>query len=315
MKITAVVHKYPPMHLAGAEFMLHAILLDLQRRGHDVSVLYPGAPRTTYEGVPVDELSARKPSRAAQVADADVLITHLDVTPQAIALAAATGKPLVHLVHNDKQLAANNVEPADTALVVFNSRWLAQAQRWPGRALIARPHVAVDKYRTQPTGDHITLVNLTVEKGAPLFYAMAAAMPERSFLAVRGGYGQQLPARDLPNVTTIHTTNDMAHDVYERSRIVVMPSNYESWGRVAVEAACSGIPVIAAPTPGLRESLGRAGLFAQPSMLVRWMGHVRALDSPSLYTTVGARLFGRACDLERETQADLDALAAALVTL
>lgn len=306
---------YVPQHLAGAEMMLHAILLDLQSRGHEVNVLYPGAGRSDYEGVPYAPLEAREHNRLAQVRGVDVMITHLDMTQRAIALSKATGIPLVHLVHNDEQLRANEVDPATTALVAFNSRWLARAQRWSGRSVLLRPHVAVDRYRTETTGEFITLVNLTADKGAALFYAMAEAMPDRKFLAVRGGYGAQVMPKRMANVKVVRTSGDIAREVYARSRIVVMPSRYESWGRVAMEAACSGIPVIASPTPGLRESLERAALYAPPNMVGRWCAHVTALDRPALYAQVGARLYHRALAMEKTTQADLDGFAEALASL
>ena len=40
-----------------------------------------------------------------------------------------------------------------------------------------------------------------------------------------------------------------------------MPSQEETWGRVAIEAISSGIPVIANPTEGLREALDYCGIY------------------------------------------------------
>jgi glycosyltransferase involved in cell wall biosynthesis len=40
-----------------------------------------------------------------------------------------------------------------------------------------------------------------------------------------------------------------------------MPSSYESYGRVALEAAINRLPVICTPTDGLKECLGAAGLY------------------------------------------------------
>jgi glycosyltransferase involved in cell wall biosynthesis len=55
----------------------------------------------------------------------------------------------------------------------------------------------------------------------------------------------------------------MRDDVYAKSRVVLMPSEYESFGMVAAEAIVSGIPVIATPTAGLKENLGDAGIYAR----------------------------------------------------
>lgn len=45
----------------------------------------------------------------------------------------------------------------------------------------------------------------------------------------------------------------------------------------AVEAAASGIPTIAADLPGLRESLGDAGVFVDPSDIDGWESALRDL--------------------------------------
>ncbi|MGY0063372.1 glycosyltransferase [Streptomyces sp. LZ34] len=57
-----------------------------------------------------------------------------------------------------------------------------------------------------------------------------------------------------------------------------MPSVYESYGMAAVEAMCSGIPVIAAPTPGLVESLSWASTFAAGDDLDGWVSTIRHLS-------------------------------------
>lgn len=317
MKVLALVHRYPPLRPAGAEMMLHAILLDLAKRGHDVAVLYAGARVTNFEGVPVAALASTERRQTAQVADVDVVLTHLDATPIALRVARTAGKPLVHLVHNDKQLRFNKV-PLDAALVAFNSLWLARREQWPGPSLILRPHVEVDRYmvhgpRSMDRAD-IALVNLTAAKGAALFYEVAASMLDRSFLAVRGGYGEQLHARS-PNVNTVRCTGQIVADVYARARLVLMPSHYESWGRVAIEAACSGIPTIAAPTPGLKESLGRAGIFAPLRNAQSWRWQIERLDDAAEYAKASERALRRAVELERVTQADLNTFAAALESL
>jgi len=56
----------------------------------------------------------------------------------------------------------------------------------------------------------------------------------------------------MANVTHHPNVHDM-REVYGRARIILMPSLYESYGRVAVEALATGIPSIVAPTLGSRK--------------------------------------------------------------
>src|SRR5690606_19054142 len=93
------------------------------------------------------------------------------------------------------------------------------------------------------------------------------------FLGVTGIYGRQQDLAGLANVEVIpHVPHpEMRGRVYARTRVLLVPSSYESWGRVASEAICSGIPVVAHPTPGLRECLGDAGLFVDRRDVDGWV--------------------------------------------
>ena len=63
----------------------------------------------------------------------------------------------------------------------------------------------------------------------------------------------------------------MADAVWARTGVLLAPSKTEAWGMAAVEALAHGIPVIAHPTPGLRESLGSAGIMADRDDMNAWM--------------------------------------------
>jgi glycosyltransferase involved in cell wall biosynthesis len=56
--------------------------------------------------------------------------------------------------------------------------------------------------------------------------------------------------------------------------VLMVPSVHESYGMAAVEALASGIPVIAHPTPGLREALGDAGTFVDRADVRVWVAAV-----------------------------------------
>lgn len=320
MKVLAVVHKAAPHHNAGAEWMLHSILRRWVELGDECVILardYAGEPHT-FDGVQIGALHTSGVDAAAQWADR--IITHLDETPRAVALAAQHDKPIAHLVHNDSQLRFFHVRAAPGVLAVFNSEWLRAAVRWPGESVVCRPHVRVADYATErQAADCITLVNLSREKGARILAACAQLAPARHFLAVRGAYGTQdvRPLSRFANVEIIDSTPTI-RDVYARTRVLLMPSGYESWGRVAIEAACSGIPTLASSMPGPRESLGEAGIFLDLRTPRAWLGALDALDDASTYEQASARARARAQELEAITAADVDALresAASLQTL
>lgn len=312
MKFLAHVHKAPPEHNAGAEWMLLAIAQDLVRRGHEFTIYARHNVRpANLGGVAIHPVTSPRRLEALYM-QADVVFTHLDETRAAMSYAGRTGRPLVHLVHNDRQLRFHGVTEAD--LVVFNSRWIELAERWRGPSVVVRPPVFADQYATT-RGEHVTLINLAEAKGGPLFFELAERLPNISFLGVAGAYGvQAIPALRPRNVEIIRNTPNPVRDIYARTRLLLVPSSYESWGRVAIEAASSGIPVIAHPTPGLIESLGAAGIFIDRDDVDAWAERIDTLlNLPAYYALHSAKVARRARDLD--PTAELDELERALLAI
>ena len=84
-----------------------------------------------------------------------------------------------------------------------------------------------------------------------------------------------------------------------------MPSLYESYGRTAVEALVSGIPVIASPTPGLKESLGDAGIFCDAEKPEQWVEAIKSLDDPERYKAQSRKCSDRFKAIEGEREKEL----------
>lgn len=321
MRVLAMLHAYPPAHNAGAEWAAHSLLRELVVRGHDVDVLLsqPAAASEGYEldGVQVHPFRGKSDPAPWLNGDrrAHVIVTHLENTARASILGELNRIPTVHLLHNTYDKSKQWLVKGSPELAVYNTQWMREdVEAWwqvnrgdrpMPQGITVRPPVAVNDYQASP-GDRITLINLTAEKGAHVFYALAERMPKRKFLGVIGGYGHQVIREDLPNVEIMpHTPGDrMAKDVYARTRVLLAPSVYESYGRVAVEAMCSGIPVVAHPTPGLRESLGPAGIFADRDDIDAWEAALKRLASPKIYPAASKLAAARAAELDPRVELD-----------
>lgn len=311
MRVLALAHQWIPQHNAGAEVMLHGMLAALASRGHTVDVILSRQRGQRYDldGVAiwpgVDPMPHLK--------EADVIVTHLEQTPVASMLGRWNGLPVVHVLHNTMQITKEAVLSGRPALLVANSEWMladyraALGDAMPA-AIVCRPPVRVADYATTP-GDRVTLVNLRrmetspggerMGKGAELFWALTHAVPEVGFLGVMGGYGAQ-DVRWAPNAEVLdHVPHPLMRDrVYARTRVLLMPSSYESWGRVAIEAMCSGIPVVAHPTPGLREACAYAGIYIDRGDFDGWAAAIRALADPGYYAERCALARKRALELD-----------------
>ncbi|WP_327738455.1 glycosyltransferase family 4 protein [Streptomyces nojiriensis] len=311
MRIVARLHGYPPRHNAGAEWMVHSQLRALVERGHDVSVWLSRYTddKADYDldGVQVVPLQSRLDAASA-IRRADVVVSHLENVPSAGALARGYGKPLAVVCHNTHRQSFREMA-AGCELAVYNSQWMKREAELffaeypkgirPQRDVIVRPPVFADEYRTKP-GKKVTLVNLNLEKGGALFEKLARRMPDVEFLAVVGAYGEQI-VPDLPNVEVIDHMcgHEMRDAVYGRTKILLMPSSYESWGRAGVEAMASGLPVIAHPTPGLCESLGEAGVFIDLRDVDGYEMAIRKLLTNKIeYGLVSKRAKARSAELD-----------------
>lgn len=299
MRILARVHAYPPRYCAGAEMMLHEMLRALVDRGHEVRVWLSRGRGIPYELDGVEVFPGNSGDWTGEASAADVLVTHLDQSIETIGVASVLRKPLVQVIHNTR-LPVQTWLSCKADLVVFNSEWMARELGPDPRSIVVRPPVFAKDYATDNDWrlGYVTLVNLAQCKGGLVFTQLATTMPDIRFLGVDGAYGEQLHP-DLPNVEIRSHGSAPMRSVYEETAILLIPSTYESWGRVGVEAMASGIPVIATPTPGLQESLGDAGIFVECHDLEGWQREIRRLtDNALAYQLAAARSLKRSSELD-----------------
>jgi glycosyltransferase involved in cell wall biosynthesis len=298
MKILAHIHGYPPSHNAGAEWMLHHMLLWLKARGHDIIAAHPDTTVEEFEGIKVvNEFGKVHISRFYKWAD--IIISHLDKTGKVINRSRAAQRPACFIMHNTHHNSMIDLI-AHRSVLCFNSEYTAAVPYYKHKeSCIVYPPCPVKYYRTKRGGGRaITIVNHAKKKGADLFHEMARRMPGYDFMAVRGGYFHQ-KKEDLKNVTYKENTPTIQKQ-YQVTKVILMPSEYESFGRVAIEGYASGIPCIAAPTPGLKESLGEAGIFVDLEDVDGWEKAIKKLmEDKEYYTGIQKKCRARAAELEK----------------
>lgn len=270
MVIGAYLDRMAPDHPAGAEWTILDAFTWLAKKGHDCRVVSRSdySQERTEAGVllygrPTEEIVAR------HFIECDVMLTQLDATMDAQLLAASYQTPLVQYVHSASQIDSLGVMPSCSALVVFNSQHVADARSdWPGPSLVMRPPIDADRVRVEP-GACTTLLNLSPQKGGAVLWSLAREMETTPFLGVMGAYGEQvITPKGLalgpfekaetglpPNLSVIAPQRDVREALRYTRQLLVL-STSETYGRVAAEAALSGIPTIAVDTPGLRDCLG-----------------------------------------------------------
>lgn len=305
MRICGVTPLYPPASRVGAWLTTHEFLRHLAGRGHEViAVPFMGArDETEYQGVTVRP----KGALIEEVRAADVVISHCGDNGRAHREAQRCRIPSVRLFHGGRMTRESM---ARSALVVFNSDSARAQSPWPGPTIVCRPPTNPDDYRTTP-GAAVTLVNLSEAKGVKTMWAAAEQLPDVEFLGVTGQTGTQERPR-VRNCTILHPIDDM-REVYSRTRVLLMPSRAETWGRVGVEAMCSGIPVIAHPTEGLRESLGDAGIFVDRDDIGGWVEQITRLADPVEWAAASSAALARVDQLDH--RAELDRFADAIEAL
>lgn len=304
-RVLAIVHGWFPALAAGSERMIQHMLDALPKEEFEVEVLSFGAGDEPglaspywYEGMKVTR---------GFVTDfvPDIIVTHHGPGSR-VSRSVAEQNPgcaVVAVYHNDRY-EIQDINDLDADLNVYNTEWVKD--RLQGIGMVVHPPLEYDRHFVPDTGESVTMVNLQENKGVNTFERVAARMDKVPFLAVIGTHGpQDLTLDRYPNIE-IHPVTQNMREVWARTKVVLMPSGYESFGMVAAEACVSGIPVIAHPTPGLVECLGSAGIFVDREDTD---GYERVLNllltDRDAYEEHSAKASLRAAELVTQTQQEL----------
>lgn len=247
MNLAAILATYPPHRFVGAELATHALI---RRWNPMVYGLYVIPIGYTYDGVRVRKFVDWRDI------DCDLVWSHPDLGAQASLVAQHRKVPRIDYVHNTspKTLARLHFRPSN--LTIFNAHVTAEAARWRDPVVV---HPAVSpEGRSRSQGEAVVAVNVSRLKGGETF-AKVAEHTHRPVLVVKGGHGKQV---DIPTAQMMGPFMPNQMDgFYARARVMVMATQFESYGMAGLEALASGVPVVASDLPGVREALGDAASY------------------------------------------------------
>jgi glycosyltransferase involved in cell wall biosynthesis len=315
MKIVFFANRMPDM--CGA--FLHDIDLatELQKRGHSIVFLIIQKPKEGYNGDNYRGFRFLHYTAATPYLDSSEvwICPHSPILPEVRRInSRGYFRPIIATCHFDGNYTAisgradtrwnemlmfvnktmqanyyNNIKPFPPAIVRTETV----------RPIMHRNQIVI----TEPfRGEYITLVNANLNKGVVQFIEMAKAMPTRKFLGVLPYYGELRVPPAPSNVKWIPFDDDI-RTILKKTRILLMPSYYESFGRIAVEAMINGIPVIyskpavSPPLPncsteGVAEWIGDAALSCDRDSVQSWSDAIEFLDDEETYSAMSERSRG-----------------------
>lgn len=307
--VAPVFESVPPVRYGGTERVVHWLVHELVRRGHDVTTfasgdsltagtlvpVWPRALRLSGESVDANAIHAGALLRAMDTLPPfDVIHAHVDWV--GIALARSSPIPIVTTVHNQMELPqAGGLLAArvpEAALVAISR---SQRAGHPDAGWIATIHHGLPM-RGVPfqakADDYLAFVGrISPEKRPDLAIraARAAGIPLRMAAKVKGNPGDAAYWEEViepllaegDGVELVGEISDAEKpDFMGRAKALLFPADWpEPFGLVAIEAMSFGTPVIATPRGALPEIVrhGRTGFLAEG--IAGFVAAIRGVDA------------------------------------
>ena len=277
MKIVCIFPSYANKQLAGSEIGAHVINKFLVEQGHQVTVFCDTIHETDFEGVRL--LPNNTNRHSLEIRSCDWVFTMFEWSNRAATIAQKYHKPCAVFFHTiTKYSFLNNKHRfGDKLHVIYNSNDMKAKMNYNHKSHVLYPPVTGDVVReSDDKAEYVTLINLNLNKGGDFLLQLADLMPEVKFLGVQGGYMEQIMDLSKPNIRYVEKTNNIKL-VYELTKVLIVPSGYESWGRVAHEAMMNGIPVLSTDGSGISELIGKDGIYCERCLPAQWAREIRKL--------------------------------------
>ena len=303
MNILVIVELYFHKNKSGGEAYLHHFLKKVkQHTNANIEVLLPKQKedkKYEFEGIIINETIESVEDCEVYVEKADCVVTQLMLSSKVIEMALEKDKEIIWILHG-YFAGFHKLMKHDRVIKIFNSRnvlidFSTKSNEKINNYFIIYPFTdfpLLSQYKDKELDrrEYITFVNPVKNKGTELILKLAKRNSDKKFLIVEGGYCKEEQQqyitrfRELSNVHIIKNTKDIINEIYLKSKIVIMASHYESYGMVASEARCFGIPVIINKnTKGLVENMGQLCLGGEGEETSEYQKIIDALDIPAMY--------------------------------
>ena len=306
MKVIFFANKMPD--LCGA--FLHDIDLatELQKRGHLVVFMTIKVPKEGFNGGHYRGFRFMNYTANTSFLDtSDIWICpHAPILPEVRRInARGYHRPIVATCHYDGNytMITGNYNPKWNEMLFFINSIMEPNYRnnirpWPSnisRTEVIRPilHRAKITIPEEFHGEYVTLINANQNKGVHIFVDLAKRLPHLKFLGVRPYYGETNLPPYPANVDWVNFDDDI-RNIFRKTRILIMPSYYESYGRVAIEAMINGIPVLyskpavksvypGGSTEGMQSWIGDAAIACSREEPTDWVAALTMLQDADKY--------------------------------
>lgn len=320
MTLTAFLHGYPPGWSMGGEISTHRTL-----RIVDGSTVFTHTGGDyVLDGVRVIPLSGTDVLHIAKCAESvgsNILFAHSTMSRETVRAARRLKIPSILAVHAPPRFAFDLRRAWPVATVrLYNTEAARKEWRDPEGWLL-HPPVGRPAGELVETGNALTLTSSLVNKGVFPVLDLAREWPDRRFIIVESpahsthGDPEFWDTVDtLPNVEVwprLHP-EDMTR-LWAETKILLVPSRYETYGLSALEAAWHGIPSVHVDTVHVREGIGTAARLLKSQTVGELRTAVQEVEQD--YTRWSAMAHSRVHELYAREQRELAAFATGVAGL
>ena len=304
-KIVLLSDSFLPTTFAGSELSAFETIRYLRDRGHTVSILVKSHEVDTYDRFPIYKYDPNDKNCVDTIVNADIALYQMGSGYENLEIVKLRTKNtfiFVHMYNSYPWLLQQKVSFPIT--IVYNSRSTQDTLPTFYNNMRMIPYVNTDEFKPLRSltvhNNVVCLINCNKNKGGDILREIAAKMTNVQFIGVKGGYSEQIYGKGTSNLTYIENQKDIKV-ILRQIGILIMPSKNETWGRTAVEAMASGIPVIHSEAGGLVECVGGAGILCYRTDIDSWCEAIsRLTGDPAYRESLRQKGFKRIVEIKRE---------------